>query len=133
MYFYIKVYIFIFLSLIVYYSFMATEEEIKKRMLQEKLQHQLALQNQMAGQQQQMAEAQQALKAIMSQILEPKARERLANLKVVKPELAMQLEMYLAQLAQSGQIQSKLTDDQIVLILRKLSEKKEINIKRKDK
>lgn len=98
-------------------------------MLQEKLQHQLAMQ----GQQQQMAEAQQALKAVMLQILEPKARERLANLKVVKPELAMQLEMYLAQLAQSGQIQSKLTDEQIVLILRKLSEKREIKIKRKDK
>ena len=41
--------------------------------------------------------------------------------------------MYLAQLAQSGQIQSKLTDEQIVLILRKLSEKREIKIKRKDK
>ena len=108
---------------------MTSEEEIKKRMLQEKLQQQMA----MHGQQQQMAEAQQALKAVMSQILEPKARERLANLKVVKPDLAMQLEMYLAQLAQSGQIQSKLTDEQIVLILRKLSEKREIKIKRKDK
>jgi len=108
---------------------MTSEEEIKKRMLQEKLQQQMA----MHGQQQQMAEAQQALKAVMSQILEPKARERLANLKVVKPDLAMQLEMYLAQLAQSGQIQSKLTDEQIVLILRKLSEKREISIKRKDK
>ncbi|MBI4162288.1 MAG: hypothetical protein HY513_01280 [Candidatus Aenigmarchaeota archaeon] len=108
-----------------------SEEEIKKRMLQEKMQQHMAMQSQ--SQQQQMAEAQQALKAIMSQILEPKARERLANLKVVKPELAMQLEMYLAQLAQAGQIQAKLTDEQVVLILRKLSEKREITIKRKDK
>ena len=110
-----------------------SEEEIKKKMLEQKMQQHLAMQSQAAGQQQQMAEAQQALKSIMSQILEPKARERLANLKVVKPELAMQLEMYLAQLAQSGQIQSKLTDEQIVLILRKLSEKREIKIKRKGK
>jgi len=97
------------------------------------LQQQFAMQHQAAAQQQQMAEAQAALKHIMSQILEPKARERLANLKVVKPDLAMQLELYLAQLVQAGQIQGKLTDEQIVLILRKLSEKKEINIKRKDK
>ncbi len=107
-----------------------SEEEIKKRMLEQKMQQQMAMQGQ---QHQQMAEAQQALKSVMSQILEPKAKERLANLKIVKPDLAMQLEMYLAQLAQSGQIQSKLTDDQIVMILRKLSEKREIKIKRKDK
>ena len=109
--------------------FLMSEEEIKKKMLEQKMQQHLAMQSQ----NQQMAEAQQALKSIMSQILEPKAKERLANLKVVKPELAMQLEMYLAQMAQAGQIQSKLTDEQIVLILRKLSEKREIQIKRKDK
>lgn len=99
-------------------------------MLQEKMQQQFSMQNQ---QQQQMAEAEQMLKHLMSQILEPKARERLANLKVVKPELAMQLELYLAQLAQAGQLQSKLSDEQIVQILRKLSEKREINIKTKRK
>ena len=102
-------------------------------MLQEKMQQQFSMQNQLVAQQQQMAEAEQMLKHLMSQILEPKARERLANLKVVKPELAMQLELYLAQLAQAGQLQSKLSDEQIVQILRKLSEKREINIKTKRK
>ena len=92
------------------------------------MQQQMSMQKQVMAQQQQVAEAEQMLKHLMSQILEPKARERLSNLKMVKPELAMQLELYLAQLAQSGQLQSKLSDDQIVLILRKLSEKKEINI-----
>ena len=112
---------------------MSTEEEIKKRMLQQQMQQQMSMQKQVMAQQQQVAEAEQMLKHLMSQILEPKARERLSNLKMVKPELAMQLELYLAQLAQSGQLQSKLSDDQIVLILRKLSEKKEINIKTKRK
>lgn len=108
---------------------MSSEEEIKKRMLEQKMQQQFSMQNQ----QQQMAEAEQMLKHLMAQILDPKARERLANLKVVKPELAMQLELYLAQLAQSGQLQSRLNDEQIVLILRKLSEKREISIKTKRK
>ena len=111
---------------------MPTEDEIKKRMLEQRMQQQMSMQ-QMTNQQQQMAEAEQMLKQLMNQILEPKARERLSNLKLVKPELAMQLELYLAQLAQAGQIQARLNDEQVVMILRKLSEKRETKIQRKEK
>ena len=81
--------------------------------------------------QQQQKEAESALKNIMSQILDARAKERLANLKVVKPELATQLELYLAQLYQAGQIKSPLTEQQIVLILSNLNKKREITIRRK--
>ena len=81
-----------------------------------------------AMQQKQMEET---LKAVSWQILEPKARERLNNLRTVKPELAMQLESYLAQLYQAGQIKQKITEEQLVVILKKLSEKRDIRIKRK--
>jgi len=108
---------------------MPSEEEIlKRRMLQ---QRQAETQQQMM----QQAVAQQTLKAqlkgLMMQILDPRARERLANLKMVKPDLAMQLELYLAQLAQSGQFRGPVTDEQIVQILKKLTEKPEWKIKRK--
>ena len=103
---------------------MDEEEMIKQRMLQQRMQEQMGEQMQ---QQQMMA----ALKVITSQILEPKARERLSNLKYVKPDIAMQLEMYLVQLYQSGQLKTRITDEQLVMILRKLTERKETKIRRK--
>ncbi len=104
------------------------EEAIKQRILQQRMQEQMHGQIQEQMQQQQM---QAALKVITSQILEPKARERLSNLKYVKPDVAMQLEIYLVQLFQSGQLKTKITDEQLVIILRKLTERKETTIKRK--
>lgn len=81
--------------------------------------------------QMQQQQIESTLKIIMSQILEPKARERLYTLKYAKPEMATQLEMYLVQLYQTGQLRAKITDEQLVMILRKLSERKETKIKRK--
>lgn len=107
---------------------MPTEEEIKKKMLQQRMQAQLGEHGQAAAQQQQMEEV---LKTVMSQVLDQKAKERLSNLKLVKPEIATQLEMYLAQLYQSGQLKERITDEQLVMILRKLTEKRETKIRRK--
>ncbi len=81
----------------------------------------------MDAQEQQM---EQALRQLILEIMEKPARERMANLKLVKPQLALQLEMYLGQLHQAGQLRSKITDAQLVSILKKLSEKREIRIKR---
>jgi programmed cell death protein 5 len=107
---------------------MNSEEEIKKRMLQQKLQEQLYLSQQAQMQQRQVEDA---LKAIMPKILDKKARERLSNLKLVKPEVAMQLELYLAQLFEAGQIKSVITEEQLILMLKKISEKPETKITRK--
>ncbi len=91
---------------------MANEEEIKRRMIE-----------------QQQLEA--TLKIVSMQVLDAKARERLNNLKTVKPELAMQLEAYLAQLYQAGQIRGKITEEQLVMMLKKISEKRDFRIKRR--
>jgi programmed cell death protein 5 len=107
---------------------MNSEEEIKKRMLQQKLQEQLYLSQQAQMQQRQVEDA---LKVIMAKILDKKARERLSNLKLVKPEVAMQLELYLAQLFEAGQIKSVITEEQLILMLKKISEKPETKITRK--
>jgi programmed cell death protein 5 len=68
----------------------------------------------------------------MMQILTPEARSRLANIRLTKPEYVDQIEVQLIQLAQMGKIQSKITDQQLKELLRKLAgQKKEINITRK--
>ncbi len=109
---------------------MTEEEEIRKRLLQQRLHAQQEEQFQAHMQQKQLEEA---LNTIMQQVLDSRARERLSNLKMVKPELALQLEAYLAQLYQAGQLKGRITDEQVVSILQKLSaaESKEFRIKRR--
>mgnify|MGYP000144322916 CR=1 FL=1 len=70
-------------------------------------------------------------RAVLQQILTPEARSRLANIRMAKPEFAEQLELQLLQLAQSGRITSKITDEQLKKILdRIVSGRREIRIKR---
>lgn len=106
---------------------MSEEDQIKKRMMEKKM---LELQSSAFQEQAQIQQAQQAVKKITSQILDNKARERLSNLRTVKPELAMQLEVYLAQLHQMGQLKGKVTEEQLIMILKKIGEKKEFRIRR---
>ena len=42
--------------------------------------------------------------ALLKQILSPEARQRLTNLKMVKPDFTEQIELQLIQLAQSGKM-----------------------------
>ena len=73
------------------------------------------------------AEKQAALK----QILTPEARQRLTNIKMVKPEFAEQIELQLIQLAQAGRIKVPISDDQLKEALARLqSQRKEIRIRR---
>ena len=102
-------------------------EALRRRRLME-------LQQQML-QEQQRAEAQRRLElqkqALMRRILTPKARQRLANLKMVRPEFASQLELQLIQIAQQGRIGIPITDDQLKEILSKLQRpRREIRIRR---
>ena len=53
----------------------------------------------------------------MRKILTKEAIERLGRIRVVKPELATQLELYLVQLYQAGQIKNVIDDPQLRKIL----------------
>jgi programmed cell death protein 5 len=69
--------------------------------------------------------------AALKQILTPEARQRLTNIKMVKPEFAEQIEMQLIQLAQSGRISIPIGDNQLKEALTRLqSQRKEIRIRR---
>jgi len=103
-------------------------EELRKRKLS-------ALQKQ-ALDEQRNAQAQQQLEmqkqALLRSILSSEARQRLTNLKMVKPEYTEQLELQLIQLAQQGKIPVPLSDEQLRQILAQLQvHKREPKIVRK--
>ncbi|MEM3552484.1 MAG: DNA-binding protein [Candidatus Bathyarchaeia archaeon] len=68
---------------------------------------------------------------ILRQILTTEARQRLANIKMVKPEFTEQLELQLIQIAQTGRIPLPINDEQLKMILAKIqSQRREFKIKR---
>ena len=94
----------------------------------------LALQQKMTNEQKQdQAEQQLEMQKqeLLRQILSPEARQRLANLKMIKPEFTEQLELQLIQLAQSGKLSIPMSDAQLKQILVQLqSRKRETKIRR---
>jgi programmed cell death protein 5 len=102
-------------------------EELRKRKLME-LQQRLAQEQQKIQMQQQIEMQKQAL---LRQILTAKARQRLTNLKMVKPDFAEQLELQLIQLAQQGRVNIPITDEQLKDILIRLQpSRRDIKIRR---
>ena len=118
---------------------MSELDEIRQKRMAELQDQQAAMQNQ--AQQQAMAQAQQQeaqaqfeaqKKQILAQIMTSEARNRLANLKLTKPELVNQIEIQLIQSAQAGSLRGKVTDDQLKVLLRQIAgQKREIKITRK--
>ena len=102
-------------------------EELRKRRM-------LGLQQKLTQEQQQaQAEEQVELQkqALMRRILTPEARQRLANLKMVRPEFASQIELQLIQIAQQGRIALPIDDDQLKQMLMRLQgERRDIRIRR---
>jgi programmed cell death protein 5 len=85
--------------------------------------------DQRRAQQQQQIDKQK--QSIIRQILTPEARQRLTNIKMVKPEFAEELEMQLIQLAQSGRLRGQVTDEQLKRTLEQLQgQRREIKIRR---
>jgi programmed cell death protein 5 len=92
-------------------------EEIRKRKLMELQKRYLEQQKAQEEAIRQEMELQAQLDAIMRKILTPEARERLGRVKLVKPELARQVELVLVQLYQAGQIREPIDDDKLKKIL----------------
>jgi len=75
------------------------------------------------AQEQAAADAQAQKEAILRQILTPEARARLTNVRMVRPQLADQIEMQLIQLAGSGRLRARVTDEQLKSLLQQLQGK----------
>ena len=69
--------------------------------------------------------------AALRMALTSDARQRLANVKMVRPDLAGSIEEYVIQLASSGKLRKPIDDEQVKQMLGALQEKKrEIKIRR---
>ena len=106
-------------------------EEIRRRKL-------LELQRQLEEEQKRRemeAKIEAERQAVLRRLLTSRARERLSNLKLVRPELARAAEDLVIQLVQTGRLKPPIDDDTLVDILLELdrSTRKdfEIRIKRK--
>ena len=77
------------------------------------------------------AKVEGAKQAALRMILEPEARQRLTNIRMIKPEFAEQVELQLIQLAQSGRVTTPITDLELKQLLIQITPKRKgFNIKR---
>ena len=106
-------------------------EKLRKKRLKD-LQQESQFQEAFEDQESQQQEFEEQKKQILRSILTPKAKERLGNIKVARPQIAEQIENQLIMLAQSGRIKQKITDAQLRKLLAQLIPKKrDINISRR--
>ncbi len=101
--------------------------ELRRKKLKE-LQQQAAQQH-IAEAQQQDFEARKY--QLMRKILSQEGRQRLENIRIVKPEFAQEIEFQLMQLAQAGRLRGPLSDAAFKKLLEQLSgKKKDFKIKK---
>ncbi|KAK0510336.1 hypothetical protein JMJ35_007730 [Cladonia borealis] len=100
-------------------------EEIRKgRLAQLQHQQQGGASSGGGGEDQQKQEA-EARNSILTQILTPEAADRLGRIRLVKESRATDVENRLMTLARSGQLRSKVTEDQLKELLGAMAENEE--------
>jgi programmed cell death protein 5 len=72
----------------------------------------------------QQAEAEAVKQKALAMLLDSEARQRLANIKMVKPDLASAVENYLINAATSGRLNRALTDHELKQILLSIQQPK---------
>lgn len=78
------------------------------------------------------AEATAMRQRVLTMLLDTQARQRLMNVRMVKPELAASVENYLLSAASSGRLNRALTDDELKQILLNIQQpKKEFKFDRR--
>jgi len=111
---------------------MSRDEELE-RLKAERMSELQARQQQSAEQQRAAADAEAQKQTLMRRLLTPEARQRLANIKMVRPDFGQQLELELVQLAQAGRVPLPITDDQLKKLLVQIEgqqKKRDISIRR---
>ncbi|KON29469.1 hypothetical protein AC482_06370 [miscellaneous Crenarchaeota group-15 archaeon DG-45] len=110
---------------------MASDEELQRlrerRLLELQAQQQQAEEIRHAQQ-----EAEERKQVLLRRILTPEARQRLTNIKMVKPDYAQQLEVQLIQVAQSRRVELPITDEMLKNMLAQIEaqQRRDIRIRR---
>jgi programmed cell death protein 5 len=111
----------------------SSDEELERIRQQRMLEIQ-AQQQQQEQVQQAQAAAESKKEALLRQILSPEARQRLARVRMVRPEFGAQLELQLIQVAQSGRVKIPIDDETLKRLLTQLQSqqsKRDITITRR--
>jgi programmed cell death protein 5 len=95
-------------------------DELRQKRLQELQLLQQRAQQQQFEQQMKAEEIERQINLIMCRIMTAEARERLANIRLARPEFARQVEVLLIQLYQAGRLKA-LDDKQFKAMLSKIS------------
>ncbi len=104
--------------------------EIRRRRL-EQLQRQAMEQQAMEEELERKRRLDAQIHLVLMQILEPEARERLNNIRLTRPDFARAIEEQLVILAQSGRLRQRISDAQLVALLKQVQPKKrDFNIRR---
>ena len=112
---------------------MSSDEELQ-RLRERRLLELQAQQRQAEELQRERQEVETQKQALLRRVLTPEARQRLTNIKMVRPEYAEQLEMQLLQIAQSGKVAIPITDEMLKRLLAQIQsqqEQRDIRIRRK--
>ena len=97
--------------------------ELRKKRLAQMQEGQIAQEQQ----EEQRRQIEMQRQMVMKTILTDEARERLATIKLAKPDYAMTLENQLIQLAQTGRVTGKIDDTQLKELLKQLTKSKREN------
>lgn len=103
---------------------MDEEEELRQKKMQE-------LMKKAQNQQQQESENEAKINQLLNRFLTDEARARLNNVRLVKKEIFNSALQSIIYLVQQGHINDKIDDEQLKSLLERLTQKKEISIKRK--
>lgn len=83
------------------------------------------------GAEEQKARMAQQLDLVLTKVLTPEAKQRLANVRLINEEKYLTVAQGLLGMVQQGQIKGKVTDEQIKRLLIQLTPKKNMTITRK--
>lgn len=72
---------------------------------------------------------QEQRRIILNQVMSSEAREKLGNIRLVRPERAEQVESYVIRAAQSGQLSGKVSEEEVKDLLRRVTEQTQKNTK----
>ncbi|MCK4429244.1 MAG: DNA-binding protein [Candidatus Aenigmarchaeota archaeon] len=87
--------------------------------------------SQFGMQQEQLRQIEELKRSVLAECLTKEARERLSNVRIANPQLSEQVESYLIQVYQAGQIKEPISEEQLKDLLKTLTKKKEMKIVRK--
>ena len=98
-------------------------DELKKQSLEEHKKRQM--------EEQALAETEARIDSAVRGLLSEEARTRLNNVRLVNKDLYLKAVQIILYLQKAGQLQGKVEEEQLKQLLDKVSQKREINIRRK--